>query len=147
MFKSDPKYRSTFRINVFRSDQAIWKSLPLAYHIPQDMTYHIPVPRSRTATIHVPGNTGPRKSRYDKSNRVLPPHVKRSLEINDMAGIRMNKIYGSSALGVGGMRICHSWKRIEKLRRLQLGKEGAGAMHSYFARMQTYNSNLYHAMD
>ncbi|MGI4370218.1 hypothetical protein ACR2V4_26865, partial [Klebsiella pneumoniae] len=30
-----------------------------AYHVPQDMTYCVPVPRSRTATIHVPGNIGP----------------------------------------------------------------------------------------
>ncbi|XP_057471308.1 uncharacterized protein LOC130760127 [Actinidia eriantha] len=54
--KDGSKHRSTLRINVFRSDQAIRRSLLLMYPVPQDMTYCVPVPCSRTATIHVPGN-------------------------------------------------------------------------------------------
>ena len=51
--KDGLKHRSTLQINVFRSDQAIRRSLPLAYHVPQDVL------RSRTATIHVPSNIDP----------------------------------------------------------------------------------------
>ncbi|GFY92736.1 hyaluronan [Actinidia rufa] len=34
-------------------DKGSWLRIPLAYHVLHDMTYCIPVPRSRTATIHI----------------------------------------------------------------------------------------------
>lgn len=49
----------------------------------------------------------PSKTRFYKCNRVLKPHVKRQLELNAKAGIKMNKNFNSLVVEVGGMKTCH----------------------------------------
>ncbi|XP_058218854.1 protein FAR1-RELATED SEQUENCE 4-like [Rhododendron vialii] len=44
----------------------------------------------------------PAKARYFKCNRVLDEHVKRKLELNDQAGIRVYKTYDSLQIEAGG---------------------------------------------
>ncbi|XP_040994275.1 uncharacterized protein LOC121240813 [Juglans microcarpa x Juglans regia] len=44
----------------------------------------------------------PNKSHFFRCNREVSDSVKRVLDINDMAGIRMNKSFGSLIVGVGG---------------------------------------------
>ena len=44
----------------------------------------------------------PGKSRFYKSYRVLDEHVKRKLELNDKAGIKLHKTYDSLQIEAGG---------------------------------------------
>ncbi|XP_058203110.1 protein FAR-RED IMPAIRED RESPONSE 1-like [Rhododendron vialii] len=96
----------------------------------------------------------PSKSRFFKSNnRVLNQYVKRRLEINDAAGIRMNKNFGSLLSEAGGEheKLPYSekdcWNRVEKIRRLRLGEGDASAMLKYFQKMQAHNSNFFYSID
>ncbi|XP_042956464.1 protein FAR1-RELATED SEQUENCE 5-like [Carya illinoinensis] len=45
----------------------------------------------------------PKKSRFFQCNREVSDSVKRVLDTNDLAGIRMNKSFGSLVVGVGGI--------------------------------------------
>ncbi|KAF5449881.1 hypothetical protein F2P56_030283 [Juglans regia] len=58
----------------------------------------------RLTTIHNIHNHGlsPKKSRFFRCNREVSDSVKRVLDINDEAGIRMNKSFGSLVVGAGG---------------------------------------------
>jgi hypothetical protein len=94
----------------------------------------------------------PRKVRFFRCNKDLDPVAKSKLEINDRAGIRMNKNYNSLAVEAGGYdnlaygeKDCRNF--IAKSRRLRLGTGGAEALRGYFSRMQEFNDGFYFEMD
>ncbi|XP_022866686.1 protein FAR1-RELATED SEQUENCE 6-like isoform X2 [Olea europaea var. sylvestris] len=58
-----------------------------------------------TANLIHNHKTSPLKSRLYRCNRELSAHVKRRLEVNDMAGILLHKSYISAVVEAGGMRI------------------------------------------
>ncbi|KAF5480160.1 hypothetical protein F2P56_000926 [Juglans regia] len=69
-----------------------------------------------------------------------------------MAGIRMNKSFGSLVVGAGGFenlpfleKDCRNY--IDKARHLRIGKGGAGALQEYFCRMQYKNPGFFALMD
>ncbi|XP_035547294.1 protein FAR-RED IMPAIRED RESPONSE 1-like [Juglans regia] len=108
----------------------------------------------RLTTIHNIHNHGlsPKKSRFFRCNREVSDSVKRVLDINDEAGIRMNKSFGSLVVGAGGFenlpfleKDCRNY--IDKARHLRLGKCGAGALQEYFCRMQCKNPDFFALMD
>jgi len=94
----------------------------------------------------------PGKARYFRSHKILDPCTKRKLEINDRAGIRMNKIYNSLAVEAGGYenltfgeKDCRNY--IAKARHLRLGTGGAAALYDYFCRMRKANDDFYFDID
>ncbi|XP_042988752.1 protein FAR1-RELATED SEQUENCE 5-like [Carya illinoinensis] len=93
-----------------------------------------------------------KKSRFFRCNRDVSETVKRVLDTNDIAGIRLNKSYGSLVVGVGGFenlpfleKDCRNY--IHKARHLRLGAGGAGALRDYFMRMQFNNNGFFALMD
>ncbi|XP_042969091.1 protein FAR1-RELATED SEQUENCE 5-like [Carya illinoinensis] len=102
-------------------------------------------------------NLSPKKSRFFQCNREVSESVKRVLDTNDMAGIRMNKSFGSLVVGAGGFenlpfleKDCRNY--IDKARHLRLGAGGAGAggagaLRDYFLRMQYKNPGFFALMD
>ena len=94
----------------------------------------------------------PGKSRYFKCNRFLQPHVKRRLMLSDKAGIRVNKNFNSLVIEAGGHENLSFTEKdvrnyINKVRRLQLREGDANAMHNYFLKMQSNNSDFFYMMD
>ncbi|KAK9996085.1 hypothetical protein SO802_020771 [Lithocarpus litseifolius] len=94
----------------------------------------------------------PGKTRFYKCNRVLKPHVKRQLELNAKAGIKMNKNFNSLVVEAGGHenlpfleKDCRN--HMDKVKRLELGEGDAVAMNKYFLKMQADNSNFFYMMD
>ncbi|XP_042944536.1 protein FAR-RED IMPAIRED RESPONSE 1-like [Carya illinoinensis] len=94
----------------------------------------------------------PKKSRFFRCNRAVSETIKRVLDTNDLAGIRMNKSYGSLVVGAGGFenlpfleKDCRNY--IDKARHLRLGAGGAGALRDYFMRMQYKNNGFFALMD
>ncbi|XP_062173549.1 protein FAR-RED IMPAIRED RESPONSE 1-like [Alnus glutinosa] len=90
--------------------------------------------------------------RYFRCHKNLDPCTKRKLEIDDRAGIRMNKIYNSLAVEAGGYenlsfgeKDCSNY--IAKSRRLRLGTGGATALRGYFDRMRKVNDDFYYDID
>ncbi|XP_042988604.1 protein FAR1-RELATED SEQUENCE 5-like [Carya illinoinensis] len=107
--------------------------------------------KMQITTIHNEHNHGlsPQKSRFFRCNREVSEAVRRVLDTNDLAGIRMNKSFGSLVIGAGDFenlqfleKDCRSY--IDKARHLRLGAGGAGALRDYFLRMQ-YKSNGFFA--
>ncbi|XP_042959490.1 protein FAR1-RELATED SEQUENCE 5-like [Carya illinoinensis] len=97
-------------------------------------------------------NLSPKKSRFFRCNREVSETVKRVLDTNDMAGIRMNKSFGSLVVGAGGFenlpfleKDCRNY--IDKARHLRLGAGGAGALQDYFLIMQYKNPGFFALMD
>ncbi|XP_035542125.1 protein FAR1-RELATED SEQUENCE 5-like [Juglans regia] len=108
----------------------------------------------RLTTVNNLHNHGlsPNKSRFFRCNREVSDSVKRVLDINDMAGIRMNKSFGSLVVGAGGFENlpflendCRNY--IDKARHLRLGKGGAEALREYFCRMQYKNPGFFALID
>ncbi|XP_051206829.1 protein FAR1-RELATED SEQUENCE 6-like [Lolium perenne] len=94
----------------------------------------------------------PLKSRLFRCNKKMDFHVKRRLELNDRAGIRVNKNFNSivkSADGhenlTFGEKDCRNF--LEKVRRLKLGSGDAEAVRDYFVKMQSENPNFFSVMD
>ena len=94
----------------------------------------------------------PSKTRFYKCNRVLKPHVKRQLELNAKAGIKMNKSFNSLVVEAEGHenlpfleKDCRN--HMDKVKRLELGEGDAVAMNKYFLKMQADNSNFFYMMD
>ncbi|KAG6723539.1 hypothetical protein I3842_03G213600 [Carya illinoinensis] len=92
------------------------------------------------------------KSRFYRCNREVSETVKRVLDTNDLAGIRLNKSYGSLVVGAGGFenlpfleKDCRNY--IDKTRHLRLGAGGAVALHDYFLRMQYKNHGFFALVD
>ncbi|XP_042973095.1 protein FAR-RED IMPAIRED RESPONSE 1-like [Carya illinoinensis] len=110
--------------------------------------------KMRLTTVYNTHNHGlsPKKSRFFRCNRDVSETVKRVLDTNDVAGIRLNKSYGSLVVGVGGFenlpfleKDCRNY--IHKARHLRLGAGGAGALRDYFMRMQFKNNGFFALMD
>ncbi|KAF5454297.1 hypothetical protein F2P56_023973 [Juglans regia] len=108
----------------------------------------------KVLTVHNSHNHGlsPQKSRFFRCNREVSESVKRVLDTNDQADIRMNKSFASLVQEAGGFENlpfsendCRNY--IDKARYLQLGKGGAGALCEYFARMQYKNDGFFSLMD
>ncbi|XP_035550982.1 protein FAR1-RELATED SEQUENCE 5-like [Juglans regia] len=98
--------------------------------------------KMQLTTVNNTHNHGlsPQKSRFFRSNREVSETVKRVLDTNDLAGIRMNKSFGSLVVGAGGFENLPFLKKdcrnyIDKARHLRLGAGGAGALRDYFCRM------------
>ncbi|XP_022876715.1 protein FAR1-RELATED SEQUENCE 5-like [Olea europaea var. sylvestris] len=94
--------------------------------------------------VHLDHNhkTSPTKSRLYRCNRELSVHVKRKLEVNDIAGIPLHKSFNSVVVESGGYenmacveKDCRNY--IEQVRRLRLGEGDALAIQSYFSEMQS----------
>ncbi|XP_041001654.1 protein FAR1-RELATED SEQUENCE 5-like [Juglans microcarpa x Juglans regia] len=105
-------------------------------------------------TVHNTHNHGlsPQKSRFFRCNREVSLSVKRMLDTNDQAGIRMNKSFAVLVQEAGGFENLPFNEKdyrnyIDKARHFRLGKGGAGALHEYFARMQYKNNGLFSLMD
>lgn len=94
----------------------------------------------------------PTKSRFFRSHKHLDMHVKRTLELNDAAGVRTNKAFHTLVVEAGSHenltfceRDCRNY--IQKVRRV-IGKDGDGhALHAYFLRMQEQNDKFFYLID
>ncbi|XP_042980056.1 protein FAR1-RELATED SEQUENCE 4-like [Carya illinoinensis] len=94
----------------------------------------------------------PKKTRLLRSHKRLDEHSPRILDLNDRAGIRMNKNYFSLVVEAGGFenlefqeRDCRNF--IDKARHLRLGKGGGNALYEYFQRMRNQNDGFVSFMD
>ncbi|KAG6730504.1 hypothetical protein I3842_01G083400 [Carya illinoinensis] len=74
------------------------------------------------------------------------------LDINNLAGIRMNKSFGSFVVGTGGFenlpfleKDCRNY--IDKARHLRLEVASAGVLRDYFSRMHYKNPGFFYLMD
>ncbi|XP_022889249.1 protein FAR1-RELATED SEQUENCE 5-like [Olea europaea var. sylvestris] len=108
----------------------------------------------RINTVHLEHNhkTSPSKSRLYRYNRELSAHVKRRLEVNDIAGIPLHKSYNSTVVEAGGYenmtcieKDCQNY--VEQIRHLRLGEGDAVAIQSYISKMQAQCSGFYFSMD
>ncbi|XP_004514173.1 protein FAR-RED IMPAIRED RESPONSE 1-like [Cicer arietinum] len=96
--------------------------------------------------------TSPTKARLFKANKKMNLHVKRTIQINDDAGVRINKTFQSLVKDVGGhenVPFCERDMRnyVNKERRA-IGKEGDGkALISYFCQMREQNSDFFYDID
>lgn len=94
----------------------------------------------------------PSKSRFFPCNRVLAPNVKRRLELNDQSGIGVSDTYHAMVVEAGGHENlpfqeidCRNY--VNQIRHLRLGKGDASAVHNYFLKMQSDNSDFFHLID
>ncbi|KAI9195509.1 hypothetical protein LWI28_015637 [Acer negundo] len=108
----------------------------------------------RLTTVHNIHNhsLSPKKSHFFRCNREVSDAVKRVLDTNDMAGVQMNKSFGSLVIGTGRFenlpfleKDCRNY--IDKARHLRLGSGGTGALREYFVRMQYKNLGFFALMD
>ncbi|KAF5448572.1 hypothetical protein F2P56_029092 [Juglans regia] len=93
-----------------------------------------------------------RKSRFFRCNREVNESVRRVLDTNDEADIRMNKSFHALVTEAGGYenvpfgeKDCRNY--INKARHLRLGKGGAQALFEYFRRMQNKNDDFFSLME
>ena len=94
----------------------------------------------------------PHKSRLFRCNQKLDFHVKRRLELNDRAGIRVNKNFNSFVVEANGHENLTFGEKnarnfLEKTRRLKLGRGDAEAVRDFFVKMQSDNPNFVSVMD
>ncbi|XP_022897475.1 protein FAR-RED IMPAIRED RESPONSE 1-like [Olea europaea var. sylvestris] len=94
----------------------------------------------------------PSKSRFYRCNRKLPAHVKRKLEVNDMAGIPLLKSFNSTVVETSGYENLPCVEKdyrnyIEQVRRLLLGEGDAATIQSYFSKMQARCLGFYFSID
>ncbi|XP_059670869.1 protein FAR1-RELATED SEQUENCE 5-like [Cornus florida] len=92
------------------------------------------------------------KARHFRCNKALDSDVKRRLELNDLAGIKLNKKFHALVVEAGNYenlsfseRDCRNY--IAKARQLRLGIGDAEALRKYFYCMQNQNSNFYYMTD
>ncbi|XP_042989757.1 protein FAR1-RELATED SEQUENCE 5-like [Carya illinoinensis] len=105
-------------------------------------------------TVHNTHNHGlsPQKSCFFRCNRKISETVKRVLDTNNLAGIRMNKSFRSLVVGMGGFenlpfleKDCRNY--IDKARHLRLEVASAGVLRDYFSRMHYKNPGFFYLMD
>jgi hypothetical protein len=84
----------------------------------------------------------PNKARFLRCHKKLDVHAKRRLELNDQAGIHINKSFGSLVMQVGGYenlefgeKECRNY--LQDVRKLKLGAGDTYAINQYFLRMQS----------
>ncbi|XP_035548752.1 protein FAR1-RELATED SEQUENCE 5-like [Juglans regia] len=104
--------------------------------------------KMRLTTVHNTHNHGlsPKKARFFRCNREVSEIVKRVLDTNDLAGIRMNKSFGSLVVGAGGFenlpfleKDCRNY--IDKARHLRLGADPRSrAAYQYFGDVVTFDT-------
>nr|GEU89642.1 protein FAR1-related sequence 6 [Tanacetum cinerariifolium] len=89
----------------------------------------------------------PKKSQFHRSHRKLDSYSKRILELNDHAGISLNKNFHSLVVEANGYenlpfgeRDCRNY--ISKVRRLRRGAGDVEALRDYFVKMQRRNARL-----
>ncbi|XP_052198314.1 protein FAR1-RELATED SEQUENCE 5-like [Diospyros lotus] len=108
----------------------------------------------RINMVHLEHNhkTSPTKSRLYRCNRQLNEHVKRQLEVNDIAGIPLHKSFNSAVVEAGGYenltfveKDCRNY--IDQVRRLRLGEGDAAAIQAYFSKMQAFCPGFYFSVD
>ncbi|KQJ89286.1 hypothetical protein BRADI_4g24666v3 [Brachypodium distachyon] len=94
----------------------------------------------------------PHTSRLFRCNKRLNFNVKRRLELNDRAGIRVNKNFNSLVVAADGHenltfgeKECRNY--LEKTRRLKFGSGDAEAVRDYFMKMQSDNPKFFSLMD
>ncbi|KAK8951917.1 Protein FAR-RED IMPAIRED RESPONSE 1 [Platanthera zijinensis] len=94
----------------------------------------------------------PEKSRNYRCNLKLTVVAKRKLELNDAAGIRMNKNFNVLMAKANGHenlpfleKVCRNY--IEKVRRLRLSAGDASSLQNYFKKVQSIDSNFFHTTD
>ncbi|XP_042950352.1 protein FAR1-RELATED SEQUENCE 5-like [Carya illinoinensis] len=94
----------------------------------------------------------PQKSRFFCCNREVSESVKRVLDINDQARIRMSKSFASLVQEAGGFenlpfneKDCCNY--IDRAHHLRLGKGGVGVLREYFTQMQYKNDRFFSLMD
>ncbi|CAL5186353.1 unnamed protein product [Lathyrus oleraceus] len=96
--------------------------------------------------------TSPTKASLFKANKKMNLHVRRTIQINDDAGVRMNKTFQSLVKDAGGhenIPFCEKDVRnyINKEHHA-IGKEGDGkALISYFCKMREQNTNFFYLND
>ncbi|KAG6678645.1 hypothetical protein I3842_14G091500 [Carya illinoinensis] len=102
--------------------------------------------------VHNHGLLSPQKSRYLRCHQNIDSFTKWKLEVNDRAGIRMNKNFNALVVEAGGFKNfefiekdCRNF--IDKVRHLHLGKGGAGALLDYFDRKRDMDYDFYASMD
>ncbi|XP_035549729.1 protein FAR1-RELATED SEQUENCE 5-like [Juglans regia] len=102
--------------------------------------------------VHNHITVSPKKTRLLRSHKRLDDYSQRILDLNDRAGIRMNKNYFSLVVDAGGFenlefqeRDCRNF--IDKARHLRLGKGGGEALNEYFQRMRYQNDGFVSSMD
>ncbi|KAF5444983.1 hypothetical protein F2P56_034074 [Juglans regia] len=85
-------------------------------------------------------------------NKEVNESVRRVLDTNDQAGIRMNNSFHTLVTEAGGFenvpfreKDCRNY--IDKARHLCLGKGGAQALFEYFRRMQYKNDGFFNLME
>ncbi|XP_041018006.1 protein FAR-RED IMPAIRED RESPONSE 1-like [Juglans microcarpa x Juglans regia] len=93
-----------------------------------------------------------KKFRFFRCNREVNESVRRVLDTNDEAGIRMNKSFHALVIEAGGFenvpfreKDCRNY--IDKARHLRLGKGGAQALFEYFRMMQYKNDGFFSLME
>ncbi|XP_038681958.1 protein FAR1-RELATED SEQUENCE 4-like [Tripterygium wilfordii] len=94
----------------------------------------------------------PTHSRFFSCNRKINTHIKRQLEINDIAGIRPNKSHNAQVIGVGEHENLHFLEQdtrnlLAKVRRLRLGEGDANVIQSYFMQIQSHNDGFFSLID
>ncbi|XP_022858998.1 protein FAR1-RELATED SEQUENCE 5-like [Olea europaea var. sylvestris] len=108
--------------------------------------------RINTVNLEHNHKTSPSKSRLYRCNRKLSAHVKRRLQVNDIAGILLHKSFNSAVVEAGGyenMTYMEKDRRnyVEQVRRLRLGEGDAAAIQSYFSKMQASFARFYFCID
>ncbi|XP_042978792.1 protein FAR1-RELATED SEQUENCE 5-like [Carya illinoinensis] len=101
---------------------------------------------------HNHDTVSPQKSRFFRSHKNLDEYSQRMLDLNDRAGIRMNKNFGVLVVEAGGFenldfqeKDCRNF--IDKARKLRLGKGGGEALTEYFKRMRSQNDGFVYMID
>ncbi|KAK2440618.1 protein FAR-RED IMPAIRED RESPONSE [Trifolium repens] len=96
--------------------------------------------------------TSPTKARLFKANKKMNLHVKRTIQINDDVGVRINKTFQSPVKDAGehaNIPFCdRDTRNYVYKERCAIGKEGdVKALISYFCQMREQNSNFFYDID
>ncbi|XP_042988761.1 protein FAR1-RELATED SEQUENCE 5-like [Carya illinoinensis] len=97
--------------------------------------------------VHNYITVSPKKTRLLRSHKFLDEYSQRILDLNDRAGIRMNKNFNSLVVDAGGYENLTFQEKdyqnlIDKARHLRLGKGGGEALNHYFQRMRDRNDGF-----
>ncbi|XP_042980095.1 protein FAR1-RELATED SEQUENCE 5-like [Carya illinoinensis] len=101
---------------------------------------------------HNHDTVSPQKSRFFRSHKNLDEYSQRMLDLNDRAGIRINKNFGALVVEAGGFKNLDFQKKdcrnfINKARKLRLGKGGGETLTEYFKRMRSQNDGFVYMID
>ncbi|KAF5463022.1 hypothetical protein F2P56_018977 [Juglans regia] len=102
--------------------------------------------------VHNHSTVSPQKSRFFRSHKHLDEYSQRMLDLNDRAGIWMNKNFQALVTDVGGFENLAFQEKdyrnfIDKARYLRMSKGGGEALNGYFKRMRKMNDDFVSVMD